>query len=159
MPISQNKEAPVCSALFVAEKWPEGRGRSLKSNRQCRDYWSITTCHNVGRMLHHVSLFRFARNNLKYGQVTLLHRSLLFIHYSARNNGGRSENRCVDAMTGRLDMERVSAKILLHSTLDGILFVREEISSVRPGVPCMQYLHHVLIVLKFSECDCCTFPF
>ena len=37
--------------------------------------------------------------------------------------------------------------------------MREVIFSVRPGVPCMQYMHHVLIVLKFIECDRCTFPF
>jgi hypothetical protein len=87
-------------------------------------------------------------------QITIVH-----FPYSARNNGGRSENRCIDALTGRMDMERVSARIVLQLTPDGIVFVREEIFSVRPGVPCMQYLHHVLIVLKFMECDCCTLPF
>ena len=76
-------------------------------------------------------------------QITIVH-----FPYSARNNGGRSENRCIDALTGRMDMERVSARIVLQLTPAGIIFVREEIFSVRPGVPCMQYLHHVLIVLK-----------
>jgi len=65
--------------------------------------------------------FAWPETNLKCGQLTLLHRSLLFIPCCARNNGWRSENRGIDAMAGRLDLERVSAKILLQLTLDGIL--------------------------------------